>query len=809
MRNWIFFLFFLSNCYVFAQDLVQGNVKDEQENSLLGVSIYYKNTTQGVTTNRNGDFQINRQPKDTLVIQYLGYKSQELLIADQKYLEIQLIPESVHLSQVVLESNEDPAYAIIRKAIAKRNENKNRIKSYEASFYSRGIVEAKIDSVFIKRIGEQDEIEGEDLKDTIVPYLSETISTIYISPPDQFYEEIKASKVSGEETIFSYNSAEQAEISFYENILQLNHPITSPIANNALQLYEYRFEGDFYQDKQLINKINIRPKRSNNRVWSGTIYIVDDTSEFYGIDVEVDATILQIPLLESYHIRQSFVYNSEQEVWIKNLQEISFEGGFLKNYFKGRFIAHYQDYQFGPLTHQFTRERMRMLPDAIKTDSFWETKRPVPLTNTEIKDYRKKDSIQIVESSETYLDSMDRKVNKPKILDIIKGYTYRNSVKNWRLHYGGLINSPGLYNTVQGLSLGTDLVYSKYYSKDQTNYTLARVDFDHGVSDKRTRVSGRITRKFNAINHATLEVFGGTKTSQFNRFESIKPLWNSLYTILDNRNYMKLYDLGRYGASYSQEVTNGIFLYTETAWERRSPLYNTKIRKKYADRLTSNNPLQPEDDTSTPFEVHSLLRSKLGFQIRFAQDYYSHPNRKIISAAKGPVVYLGMIAGTFSRDNKMDFLQLQIKARQIIKMGQMGSSDYLVHAGTFVTKGELSFADFQHFTGNETFIAHNRIESFHLLPYYKHSTDQSYLALHWEHNFKDAIMRKIPLIRALKLQLVAGANFLSVKNQKPYTEWHVGLDNIGIKSWRLLRVDFVQSYFDNTTHSGVRIGIGL
>lgn len=809
MKKWWLVIFFLSNCYLFAQEFVKGTITDEQANSLLGVSVYYKNTTQGVTTNSNGEFQINRRPKDTLVIQYLGFKSQEVVVATQKHLEVQLEPQSVQLNQVILESKEDPAYAIIRKAIAKRNDNKNRINSYEASFYSRGVVEAKVDSVFLKRIGKQKELEEEDLKDTIVPYLSETISTIYLSPPDNFFEKITGSKVSGEETIFSYNSAEQAEMSFYENSMQISHPITSPIAHNALQLYEYHFEGDFYQDKQLINKISIRPKRSSSRVWSGTIYIVDDTSEFYGIDVEVDANVLQIPLLKSYRIKQSFVYNGDQEIWIKNLQEINFEGGLFKTYFSGRFIAHYKDYKFGPSTHQFSRERMLMLPDAIKSDSFWEEKRPVPLTNTELKDYRKKDSIRIVETSKTYLDSVDRKSNKPNVLDIVKGYTYKNSVSNWRLHYGGLINSPGFYNTVQGLSLGTNLVFTKYHSDDQTNYTTIRADFDHGVSDKRTRVFGHLTRKLNAVNNAKLELFGGTKTSQFNRAKSIKPLWNSLYTIIDNRNYMKLYDLGRYGASYSQEIINGITLHAETAWERRSPLYNTKIREKYSDRLTSNNPLEPEVEDSAPFDVHSLLRTKLGFQVRFAQDYYTHPNRKIITAAKGPVVYFGMIAGTFSSDNKMDFLQLQVKARQIIRMGQIGSSDYMVHAGTFATKNKLSFADFQHFTGNETFIAHNTIESFHLLPYYKHSTDESYLALHWEHNFKDAIMRKIPIIRALNLQLVAGANFLAVKEQKPYTEWHIGLANIGIKSWRLLRLDFVQSYSDKTTHSGVRVGIGL
>lgn len=805
MKKWLFFLFLITSSYLSAQSLIQGNVKDELANNLEGVSVYYKNTTQGVTTNKEGNFQITRQSQGILVIQYLGYKPQELLVSEQKDWQIRLEPESVHLRQVVLDSSEDPAYAIIRKAIAKREENKNRLSSYTASFYSRGMVHAKVDTVFLKKIGE--ELEG-DLKDTIIPYLSETISTIHVAPPDQFFEEITASKVSGEESLFSFNSAEEAAHSFYENSLTLNHPIISPIANNALQFYEYRFEGDFYQDNQLINKINVSPKRSNSRTWSGTIYITDDTHEFYGVDLEVDASVLQIPMLESYRIRQTFVFDSTQKAWIKSLQEILFDASFLKNYFGGRFIAHYKDYQFQTPTHSFTRERMRMLPDAIKSESFWEKRRPVALTENEIKDYHEKDSLRIVKSSSTYLDSIDRKANKPKITDIVRGYTYRNSHEDWRLHFGG-VTSPGGYNTVQGLSIGSNLAFTTYHTEDKTNYTIVRADVDHGISDKRTRVSGRITRKFNAINHAKLEAFGGTQTSQFNRSNSIKPLWNTVYTILDNRNYMKLYDLGRYGASYSQEVTNGIFLLAETAWERRSPLYNTKIREKYADRLTSNNPLQPDNEASTPFDTHSLLRSRLGFQVRFAQDYYSHPNRKMIVDNKGPTIYFGAVAGAFASENKMDFIQLQAKIGQSIRMGQFGTSRYLLHAGTFVTKEELSFADFQHFTGNETFIAHNNLESFHLLPYYKHSTDQSYLAVHYEHHFKDAVMRKIPLLRDLKLQLVGGANFLAIKTQKPYVEWHVGLDKIGIKSWRLLRVDFVQSYSNRTTHSGVRVGIGL
>lgn len=809
MKKRLLFLLLLSTTYLQAQNFIHGNVIDEHKNNLEGVSVYYKNTTYGVTTNEEGHFQIKHQSGGILVFQYLGYKSQEFLVDEKSDWKIQLEPEFIQITQVKLDGSEDPAYAIIRKAIAKREENKNRVNSYTASFYSRGLVDVKIDSNSLKRQQKKlmEEMD-EEIKDTIVPYLSETISTIQVAPPNHFFEEITASKVSGNSFLFSFNSAEQAETSFYENTIELGYPIISPIARNALDFYEYRFEGDFYQNNRLINKISVKPKRPNSRVWIGTIYITEDSAEFYGVDLTVDSSVLQIPFIDEYRIRQTFLFNETQDAWLKSLQEITFKATILKHHLGGRFIAHYKEYQFEKPSHQFTRERMRILPDAIKTEAFWEKRRPVALTKLEIEDYRKKDSLEIVRSSKSYLDSIDRKANKFKPIEILSGYTYRNSFKDWRVHYAGVESNNG-YNTVQGVSLSSSLGFTKYYSEDKTNYTIVKSDVDYGFSDERLRVSGRITRKFNAINHAKLDLFVGTQTSQFKRSSSISSIVNSAYTIIDNRNYMKLYDLGRYGASFSQEITNGLFFQAETAWERRSPLYNKKIRKKYADRLTSNNPLNPDDETSAPFDTHSLLRSKLGFQIRFAQDYYTHPNRKIISNSKGPMLYIGAIAGTFSSENKMDFLQLQTKISQSINMGQSGVSRYLIHAGAFVTKDELSFADFQHFTGNQTFIAHNKLESFELLPYYEHSTDQSYLAVHYEHHFRDAIMRRIPLIRNLKLQLVSGANFLAVKNQKPYIEWHVGLDKIGIKNWRILRVDFVQSYTNQDTHSGIRVGIAL
>src|SRR5699024_6508508 len=144
--KWLLLLLLISTSYLQSQNFIHGHVIDEHKNDLEGVSVYYKNTTHGVTTNKNGAFQIKYQSGGILVFQYLGYKSQEFLVNDKENWEIRLTPEIVHLNQVELNDVENPAYEIIKKAIAKREENKNKVNAYSASFYSRGLIEVKVDS---------------------------------------------------------------------------------------------------------------------------------------------------------------------------------------------------------------------------------------------------------------------------------------------------------------------------------------------------------------------------------------------------------------------------------------------------------------------------------------------------------------------------------------------------------------------------------------------------------------------------------------------------------------------------------------
>jgi len=116
-------------------------------------------------------------------------------------------------------------------------------------------------------------------------YLSETVSKLMFEKPNSIKEKIIASKISGNDKGFSYNTARSTAYDFYDNTLLFNINMISPIANNAFNYYKYKLEGTFFdENNQQIYKIKVTPKRENEPVFEGYMYIVDDSFALYGVD---------------------------------------------------------------------------------------------------------------------------------------------------------------------------------------------------------------------------------------------------------------------------------------------------------------------------------------------------------------------------------------------------------------------------------------------------------------------------------------------------------------------------------------------
>ncbi|ARV06881.1 hypothetical protein BTO04_09380 [Polaribacter sp. SA4-10] len=816
----ILFFLFVSVTFV-AQ--VKGKIVDSKNNPLSFVSVYLDKTVTGTTSNDNGDYVLNLTKKGnySIVFQILGYKTIKKKVSITSFpfqLNVKLAEEDIVLDEISISTKDNPANAIIRNVIANKEKNTDKFANYTAKFYSRGLY--RIKDAPKKFLGQTlgDFGGGLDSTRSGIIYLSETISDIkFQKKPKNFKENIIASKVSGQDNGISFNRAEDANINFYENSVEFGNDLISPLSVNAFSYYTFKLEGTFYdKNGKLINKINIIPKRKNDRVFSGSLYIVEDDWALYGADVSVTGAQVNIPVVDVLKLKQNYNYSDKNAAWVLISQSIDFRVNAFGFKFDGRFSAAFSNYNFTPnfTEKTFTNEVLTFEKEATEKDSsYWNTLRPVPLTTEEVKDYTIKDSLKVVRKSKKYLDSLNKEQNKVSVLSPITGYTYRNSYQKWSLSYDGLIDDLG-FNTVQGFNTSVGVSYSKRIN-DKGNWWNAGFNVAYGFSDKRARPTFFFNKKWNNISRRRMSLSGGVKTAQFNERQPISKLDNMIRSLLRRENYMKIYEKEFAEISYSEEIKNGVYFTSSLEYANRKPLFNTNnysfARQSKTAPYTSNNPLELSNYTNAAFLEHKIASLKVGATFIFNQKYLSYPDRKFnIGNTKYPTLGLMYRKNFGASNSELNSDVFVANIRQSIDAGNYGNLSYNMRGGLFLKKKNIAFMDNLQANGNQLlFITDNKLSSFGLLEYYKFYTNDKYAEAHIEHNFKGAFLSKIPLINKLNFYLVGGAKSLFMADKKAYTEYSVGLDNVGLGKWRFLRIDYVKSFHAGIKNDGLLLRLNI
>lgn len=94
-------LFCSAGVWAQQQRTVKGIITDKQGESLVGVKVVEKNTSNGVITNLNGEYSIKVSQYAVLVVEYLGYKTVELPVVEGKF-NAQLEESTETLQEVVV-----------------------------------------------------------------------------------------------------------------------------------------------------------------------------------------------------------------------------------------------------------------------------------------------------------------------------------------------------------------------------------------------------------------------------------------------------------------------------------------------------------------------------------------------------------------------------------------------------------------------------------------------------------------------------------------------------------------------------------
>ena len=833
----IFLLLLQFSFRVSAQD-IHGIIKDEKGETLPFSSILIKGTTQGVTANNRGQYQLNVQPGQyTIVCQHVGYSSQEkkVIVEDGRMvpssgssieLSFVLIPQKLILKEVIVKSNStDPAYAIIRQAIKKRPYYNNQVSSFQCEAYIKGLIKLRNlpNRVMGKKVPESDRKEmGLDSSGKGIIFLSESITKVSVQKPKKIKLEVISGRQSGGSG-FGFNFP--TFISLYENNVnifsgRLNpRGFISPIADGALNYYKYKYLGSFFEDGKEVNSIRVTPKRNYEPLFSGIINITDGDWRIHSCDLILTRTS-QIEFLDTLQLTQIHVPISK-DVWRVKNQLLHFNFKQFGIDAIGNFVNVYSSYNVDPRFPEKYFDRIIIKYDTSankKTTAYWDTVRPVPLEPEEVKDYKIKDSLYQYRkdsaNSQKNIDSLKKhqpSINIKNVLVSGIDHTHYSKTNQYSWHLEPLIKSVQ-YTSVEGVVANISADYRKYLTGWKTNLTLSP-NIRYGFNNQRFYAWMDLnfkTRDWNIdkkLKRQTWNFAGGKRVSQFNKESNLSPFNNTIGTLFSGNNYMKIYENYFGEISFAKQFESGFRFSIDGLYEDRRPLENTTdfvISKKNEGKLTPNYPFEVLFSNFTP---HKALIINVSLSIKPGQRYIQFPFNKVAIGSKYPTFTLNYSKGfqdVFG--SNVNFDKWSFVVNEDVNLKLAGSIKYKAIIGGFLNSKSVFIQDYQHFNGNQSRIAKDYLNTFQLQSYYANSTTASFFsALFFEHHFNGLLTNKIPLFKKLNWHLLDGTNILYINSRTPYAELFAGMENI----FKIFRIDLVAGIQDlYKPNYSVKIGAG-
>ncbi|TKG89594.1 TonB-dependent receptor [Puteibacter caeruleilacunae] len=84
------------------QHVVKGTVTDKTKKALPGVTVYVKGTTNGTTTDFEGNYSLSVKKGDVLIFSFIGMQDQEVTVVNQTKLDIEMADQTEKLDEVVV-----------------------------------------------------------------------------------------------------------------------------------------------------------------------------------------------------------------------------------------------------------------------------------------------------------------------------------------------------------------------------------------------------------------------------------------------------------------------------------------------------------------------------------------------------------------------------------------------------------------------------------------------------------------------------------------------------------------------------------
>ncbi len=812
-RRFLLFLIVVTyTAQTFAQG-VKGIVTNKSGEVLSYASIQVKGTQTGTMANEEGRYEIKLQPGTyELQFQYLNHQT-EVRKAEVKEgyvtLDVALEQVAVRLAEIrVGKSKEDPAYTIMRKAIATARFHQLEVDQWSARTYVKG--NFRIEQVpFLFK----DALKKANLQ-VGTTYVLESINDIEFRQPNQVTEKVRS--IRSNLPPGANPSINFARLSFYNPTLG---DIVSPLSPKSFGYYKYEYLGFFTDRGMTVNRIKVTPRSKGVNVLDGTINLIEDSWSIHSLSFTFqDENGIQ------FSIRQLF--SPFENVWMPVQLETNAKISLFGAKGETRYVTSVRNYQIkvNPKYHQVpevvdekidkelaaslrkpanskvapaqaTRKQLRKMVDQMEKEerkerkkqgedvtvtrnwnfevdslarkqpgTFWEGERQVPLTTLETQGYQRADSLYKANEAKIRKDSIK---NLPafKLGHLIEGHTYNYGQRKEGEWYrrSFTFESPimnltnfDFFNSVEGYVLKTRVAYTERLSRTARWH----IALDGRYSFARNRLNGGLTTGF-SNERTSVALYAGRNVFQFNPANPISERMNTFYTLFRERNFMKIYEKTYLAGALTQQLGNRLRASFSVKYENRYSLQNN-VSKGWIDRpdvtFTPNNPANSRLEDQTGFDSHRAAIATAGLSYRpFAKAVITNGRRYVINNRSPEFTgnyTIGVARGTFS--------QVELGVTDEVTLFR-NSFTYAVKAGGFIKK-PLYLMDFKHFNGNETIFQSPGLMNFRMLSYYQHSTSLGYVQAHGSYNFRKFLLTQITPVRLYGIQENVFINYLKTND---------------------------------------------
>jgi Family of unknown function (DUF5686) len=244
-------------------------------------------------TDDEGRYRIAVPPGDAqIVVRRIGYEPASVTVTTTGSITrraIYLRPIAIGLAPVVVSARDEFARELMRRAIARKHALFSKLHDYRYDAYVK----------FVLRDFEKPQDQAAS-----VLLISETRTSVYWEQPDQYQETILARRQSmnldRERNLVSVGDI----VNFTRDRIDIQkYSVVSPIADDALDHYDYRVLDTLVVDDRRVFRLAIQPKSASSPLFVGMIDVADSTYDVLGIDVGVNEAV-RFSFLENLRYRQ-------------------------------------------------------------------------------------------------------------------------------------------------------------------------------------------------------------------------------------------------------------------------------------------------------------------------------------------------------------------------------------------------------------------------------------------------------------------------------------------------------------------------